>query len=161
MKTISDVLAKVFNNDISGKATGYLRLNSKWQDIVEEAFTSKDRITAKKAAEHSRISYIKNNVLFIETDHQGWVQILQTVQKRIISLLNKKYSDVSINAIAFLLPDNNVDKLDAKTLKNSHLEDNIEISDYNSVEKNIYKNIKNEKLKKVLMCLGTRINAGL
>jgi hypothetical protein len=157
MKTIGNVLAKVFGNDINVKMSEHLKLYSEWPKIVEESFTDKDYITAKKAADHSKIAYIKNSVLFIETDHQGWMQIFQTVQKKIVALINKKYSDISISAVAFLLM-NETQQMKADENNILAADDGVENSGCCDIKKAGYENIKDEKLKRILMRLGSRIN---
>jgi hypothetical protein len=135
----------------------HLKLHSEWPKIIEESFMGKDCITAKKAADHSRIAYIKNSVLFIETDHQGWMQIFQTGQKRIITLINKKYSDVSINAVVFLLMN---DTEQTETYENNIIAANngVENSGCCDVKEDGYEKIKDEKLKNILMRLKAQIN---
>jgi hypothetical protein len=157
MKTIGNILAKVFCNDVHSRITEHLKLHSEWSKIVEESFLYRNCIIAKKAADHSRIAYIKNSVLFIETDHQGWIQIFQTVQKRIITLINKKYSDVCISAVAFLLI-NDTEQIEANENDIVSLYDGVENSDYCGIKKSGYEKIKDEKLKKILMRLETRIS---
>ncbi|MDR1147687.1 MAG: DUF721 domain-containing protein [Spirochaetaceae bacterium] len=158
MKTIGNVLAKVFGSDIHGKMAEHLKLHYEWPKIIEESFRDKDCITAKKAADHSRIAYIKNSVLFIETDHQGWMQIFQTVQKRIITLINKKYSDVSINAVAFLLV-NDSEQIEAYENNITATDEGVENSGCCDVKKEGYEKIKDEKLKNILMRLEAQINS--
>jgi hypothetical protein len=162
MKTIGNVLAKVFGNDINAKMAGHLKLYSEWPKIVEESFMNKDYITAKKAADHSRIAYIKNSVLFIETDHQGWMQIFQTVQKKILTLINKKYSDISISAVAFLLM-NETKQIETDENNILAADDSVENSSVCylkncDIKKARYENIKDENLKNILMRLEARIN---
>jgi hypothetical protein len=177
VKTIGDVLALVLDNETRKKAAGQSRLQSEWGGIVEEAFLGRlkktpsvnaaekngvysealerDRVTARKAAEHSRIAYIKNNMLYIETDHQGWAQILQTAQSKIISIINKKYSSVSVKAIVFLFvnEDEGTNREQEKeTVK--IIKQRIE----NNTNKELYGKIKDERLQSILMNLEARIN---
>jgi hypothetical protein len=180
MKAIGDVLALVLDYETQKKAAGQSRLQSEWSGIVEEAFLGKlkktpsvgsagkngiysedlerDRVTARKTAEHSRIAYIKNNMLYIETDHQGWAQILQTVQSKIISIINKKHSNISVNALVFLFV-NRDEEASCKQEKES--KESVEIIKQrveNNTNKELYGKIKDEHLQSILMDLEARIN---
>jgi hypothetical protein len=177
MKAIGDVLVLVLDNETRKKAAGQSKIQSEWHGIVEEAFLGgfkktpsgnlaekngiysealeRDRVTARKAAEHSRIAYIKNNMLYVETDHQGWAQILQTVQGKIVSIIKKKYSNISVNAIAFLFVNDDEEinrEQEKETVKT--IKQRIE----NNTNKELYEKIKDERLQSILMNLEARIN---
>jgi hypothetical protein len=155
MKTIGDTLALVLDNGVMDKAENQSNLRIEWNAIVEKVFAGKD-INLKRAASHSRIVSIKNDVIFIETDHQGWIQILQTVQKKIISIINKNYPNISINTVAFLLVNNFEIKQenDLKCINDLNIVNrSVEIFD----DEKRYENIKDEKLKNVLIRLEKRI----
>jgi ethanolamine utilization protein EutA (predicted chaperonin) len=156
MKTIGNVLAKVFDNDINNKASEHIKLQFEWPNIVEGSFSDRDCITAKKTAVHSRVSYIKNNVIFVESDHQGWIQILQTVQKKIITSINKKFPDISVNSIAFLLA-NDIEQTEI-SVDTVPAENDTQIFNCDSIKKGVYERIKDEKLRKILMRLEQRIS---
>jgi hypothetical protein len=172
VKAIGDVLAFVLGGKVQSKIIGQSKLNAEWEDIVKEAFMKRgnkkndedgfsrgvlenDRITAQKAACHSKVSYIKNNVLYIEIHHQGWAQILQTIQSGILSIINKRYSDVSVNAVAFLLVD------DCQHLNNeeeNEAEKSSERRMNNEFNNERYAKIKDEKLRNILMNLESEIS---
>jgi hypothetical protein len=175
MKTIGNVLALVFDKDVLRKALGQSKLQSEWDKIVEETFLIKKnrggncyddamleeyRITAQKAACHSRIAYIKNNILFVEVDHQGWMQILQTVQKKIITVINKKYPDISLNSIAFLLTND-----DERAIQAENGNETIETGEKAATDTFLsggsekrYEKIKDDRLRKILKQLEKRVN---
>jgi hypothetical protein len=177
MKTIGDVLTLVLDNETRKKISGQSNLQSEWCNIVEEAFlgrssktsyrrsaekngiyseaSERDRVTACKVAEHSRIAYIKNNMLYVETDHQGWAQILQTMQRKIILTINKKYPSISVSSIAFLFVNddeeiNREQEKEAVKIIKQRIESNT--------NKELYGKIKDERLQSILMNLETRIN---
>jgi hypothetical protein len=177
VKTIGDVLALVLDKETRSKAAGQSRLQSDWGGIVEEAFLGRlkktpsgnvdekngiysealerNRVTARKTAEHSRIAYIKNNMLYVETDHQGWAQILQTVQSKIISIINKKHSNISVNAIVFLFVNEDEETIRDQEKKNVKI---IKQRIENNTNKELYGKIKDERLQSILMNLEERIN---
>jgi hypothetical protein len=92
----------------------------------------------------------------VEIDHQGWMQIIQTVQKKIINVINRKYPDISLNSIAFLLTNDSEGALRKdKEAETPSEPDSHEL--YNGNE-NRYEKIKDERLKQVLMQLEKRVN---
>jgi hypothetical protein len=180
MKSIGDLLALVLDKEIQIKAAGQAGVKADWGMIVEKAYVGNlntvsesgcddngryseilriNRINAQKAAGHSRMAYIKNNVLFVEADHQGWIQILQTAQKKIIEIMNKEYSSLSIKSIAFLLVNDINQVLSSGKEVYEETSVNHAAPDRESDEA-AYRNIKDEKLKKILMRLENQINAG-
>jgi hypothetical protein len=177
VKTIGDLLALVLDKETRGKLEGQAKAKSDWRKIVEKAYTGNqygktgncndgegrweiaENINAMKAADHSRMAYIKNNVLFVEADHQGWIQILQTIRKNIIGIINREYPGLSIRNIAFLLVNDTAPPLPAC----EKFEDRSEIKEYKQESgggRAAYENIKDERLKAVLMRLEDRITAG-
>jgi hypothetical protein len=97
MKRAGELLSSIFN-DIDGrlleKARGYSELFSCWASILEN-----NRIAA--AAAHSRIVELERFVVFVEADHPGWVQILQTKQRELLESLRRRFPAFEIRGIAF------------------------------------------------------------
>ena len=177
MKSIGDLLALVLDKEIQSKVTGQATLKSDWSTIVKKVYAfnrnirggygdkheycneilEKDRINIQKAADHSRPAYIKNKVLFVEVDHQGWIQILQTMRKKIMEIINKEYSSLPIQAIVFLLANDT----SPTVYSDGNTDDKAENKATESkVNEESYKNIQDEKLKNILMRLENRINTG-
>jgi hypothetical protein len=78
------------------KAHEYSRLFNVWA-----ALTKKHGIAA--AADHSRIRDISKDILFIDADHPGWIQILQTKEHKLLEDLQNTFPDLGIGGIAFKL----------------------------------------------------------
>ncbi|MDR1618938.1 MAG: DUF721 domain-containing protein [Treponema sp.] len=99
MRKAGDLIS-LFFNDIDGKfmkkAKGYSSLSSSWAKITEANGIG-------MAAVHSRIRELDRNVLLIEADHSGWIQIFQTRQHRLLEDIRRRFPDLSINAISFRL----------------------------------------------------------
>ena len=55
------------------------------------------------AAVHSRIKELERGVLIVETDHPGWIQILQTKQTELLKAIQYKCPKLDIRGIAFRL----------------------------------------------------------
>jgi hypothetical protein len=99
MRKAGDLIS-LFFNDIDGKfmkkAKGYSSLSSSWAKITEANGIG-------MAAVHSRIRELDRNVLLIEADHSGWIQIFQTRQHRLLEDIRRRFPDLSISAISFRL----------------------------------------------------------
>jgi hypothetical protein len=84
MKKVGDILSAFFDEDTLKKAQGYGDLFSSWGSL-----TAKCGIP--QAAAHSRISGLEKSLLLVEADHPGWVQILQTKQKELLTEVQKQF----------------------------------------------------------------------
>jgi hypothetical protein len=179
MKKIGDVLDIVlFKKDIKTTSDN-LKLQSTWKVILEKVFYSSrimqtscannsyyDEISERriimtqKAMYHTKIACIENNTLFIEADHQCWIQILQTVQKGIVKIMNKTFPDMAITATVFLLVNDTVKTIEDK----ENIYGKIKLEKHKNLIANLengegYRNIKNENLKKLFMRLEQRLKS--
>jgi hypothetical protein len=96
VKKAGDLLGLIFDNNMMGKAREYSRLFSTWAHL-----TAKHGIAA--ASDHSRIQDIRLQVLIVEADHPGWIQILQTREHKLLEDLQASFPELNINGIAFRL----------------------------------------------------------
>ncbi|GHV62737.1 hypothetical protein AGMMS49587_10480 [Spirochaetia bacterium] len=96
MKRAGELLSAFFDEGLIKKAQGYSNLFSAWQKI-----TAKCGIPA--AADHSRIRELERCVLLVEADHPGWVQLLQTKQHKLLSDAQRRFPDLTITGISFML----------------------------------------------------------
>ena len=55
------------------------------------------------AAQHSRICELERGVLLVEADHPGWIQILQTRQTELLSVVRRRHPEQDVRRIAFRL----------------------------------------------------------
>jgi hypothetical protein len=186
MKQLGDVLKTIISKNILEAAQEHNRLYNSWNTIVEEAFTNKryiskninnsnvlnadiyisneyrELINARVAADHSSVKYVKNNVLYIETDHQGWIQILQTKQHNIMQIVNKRFPELHINGIAFVLRDFGVNETisgKAPVCTENIPDDNPgkpDSADINNLETAL-SGIKDEEFKNLLRKLGEKV----
>ena len=96
MKTAGEVLSVLFDQKFMEKAQGYSKLFDSWTDITE-----KNGITAASA--HSRIKDLDRGILLVETDHPGWKQILQTKQSKLLNDYRRRFPDLEISGLSFIL----------------------------------------------------------
>ena len=84
-------------------------LFSSWSQIVAKVWPRSFDADEQKAqdvpaaAVHSRIRELERGVLLVEADHPGWIQILQTKQRELLSAVQRRYPELNIRGIAFRL----------------------------------------------------------
>ena len=96
MKKIGEVLSSLFDEGFLQKAESYSEFFSCWKDITE-----KNGIAS--AADHSWIKNIERGLVWIQVDHSGWKQILQTKESKLLSDFCRRFPDMQISGISFSL----------------------------------------------------------
>ncbi|MDR1617924.1 MAG: DUF721 domain-containing protein [Treponema sp.] len=96
MRRAGELLSLLFDEKLLKKAKDYSSLSSAWAKITEENGIG-------TAAVHSRIRELDRNVLLIEADHSGWLQIFQTRQHRLLEDIRRRFPDLAIHGISFRL----------------------------------------------------------
>jgi len=96
MKRVGDVLSAILDEGMMQKARGYSALFSCWQDLTE-----KNGIAA--AADHSWIKSLDRGMVWIEVDHPGWKQILQTKESKLLSDFRYRFPDMDISGLSIML----------------------------------------------------------
>jgi hypothetical protein len=104
------------------EAEEYSKLYKAWNDIIDEAFMNKhrsededaedfmfndtetkNRINALKLHDHSKVRELDRQKLIIETDHPGWIQILQYKQHQLLFSAQRKFPNLAIKKMSFVL----------------------------------------------------------
>jgi len=106
---ISELFRERFGDKFMETARSTAGLFSSWTQVVAEVWFRTERKAENDsedipaAAVHSRIRELERGVLFVEADHPGWIQILQTKQTALLLAVQRRYPDLDIRAIAFRL----------------------------------------------------------
>jgi serine phosphatase RsbU (regulator of sigma subunit) len=121
MERIGNILDMVLSPALVGEAVEYSRLYKAWNSIIDDAFMSwragdeeaedfvfddaetKNRVNAAKLHDHSRVRELDRQRLVIETDHPGWIQILQFRQQQLLTAAQRKFPSLGIKKISFIL----------------------------------------------------------
>jgi len=112
MKTIGEILRSVIGERNLELYKEHKTLFDSWQDIVEKSFLEEiiggelqknQKKAALKTAKHSRIVGLSNNILVVEADHTGWIQILKSKHNIILSLVQRDFSKTPVQKINFVL----------------------------------------------------------
>ena len=93
----SDLLDSIFTDIFSKAPQGGADLERGWKNILQKISGG------EKLAAHSRITDLKNDLLHIETDHPGWIQLFNMHQKRILKELKKEFPELSAKGFSFVL----------------------------------------------------------
>jgi predicted nucleic acid-binding Zn ribbon protein len=102
MKRIGELLTEYFGKENMSVANDYQDIFNSWSDIIKKTLNQKNQ----NVADHSKILKIQDNILFVEVDHSGWTQILQSNQDTILNILNQDFNNLGIENISFMLKKN-------------------------------------------------------
>jgi len=96
MKRIGDVIPAIFNEKFIEKTKGYSAFFDCWEDLM-----IKNGIAS--AAGHSWIKSAEKGLVWIEVDHPGWKQILQTKESKLLHDFRYRFPDMGISGISIVL----------------------------------------------------------
>jgi hypothetical protein len=87
MRKAADVLSKLLeaNTRRPGQSRPYSSVFGGWRDLV-----------GLSLAEHSRVYEVRHGSLFVEVDHNGWMQLLLLRKARIMERLRRRYPELEI-----------------------------------------------------------------
>ena len=108
---VLDLFREEFGPGFMETARSTNGLFSSWSQIVTKVWPRGFDADGQKAesedvpaaAVHSRIRELERGVLLVEADHPGWIQILQTRQRELLSAVQRRYPELNIRGIAFRL----------------------------------------------------------
>ncbi|MDR0497204.1 MAG: DUF721 domain-containing protein [Treponema sp.] len=107
VKKAGDIITALFQERLGKEfletARSSAGLFSSWDRIVTEAWSCQNDAELPAAAMHSRVRELEQGVLFVEADHPGWIQILQTKQVELLSAVQRQYPEMGIKNIVFKL----------------------------------------------------------
>jgi len=103
---ISGLFKQRFGEDFMENARSSAELFNSWEKTVCQVWPRGENQESEDipaAAVHSRIKELEHGVLFIEVDHPGWIQILQTRQAELLQAVQRRCPTLDIRGIAFRL----------------------------------------------------------
>jgi hypothetical protein len=121
MERIGNILDVILSPALVEEAAEYSKVFKAWNTIVDEAFMhrragdeetedfafddveTKNRVNAAKLHDHSRVRELDRQRLVIETDHPGWIQILQFRQRQLLAAAQRRFPALEIRKISFIL----------------------------------------------------------
>ena len=96
MKRVGDLLSALFDENFLEKTRGYSAFFDCWEDLM-----LKNGIAA--AGGHSWIKSVEKGLVWIEVDHPGWKQILQTKESKLLHDFRYRFPDMGISGISIVL----------------------------------------------------------
>ena len=96
MRRVGDVLSAIFDENMMRKAQEYSDFFSCWKEL-----TAKNGIAA--AGDHSWVKNLEHGLIWIEVDHPGWKQILQTKESDLLSGFRRRFPKMDISGISIML----------------------------------------------------------
>ncbi|MCE1195145.1 DUF721 domain-containing protein [bacterium] len=91
-KSVSELLSAFFDHEMAAKGASYSGFGRAWKSIA-----------GTRLGEHSRPADIRHGILIVEAEHQGWMQLLQLQQDRILEEIGRRFPELEIRGIAFRL----------------------------------------------------------
>jgi len=91
MKRAGDFLKDFFDN---------LGISSEKRETIYSCWTE---IAGKDIADHSKVVDIKKEIVFVETDHPGWLQIINLKKELILNKINEKFPEKEVKEIKVIL----------------------------------------------------------
>ena len=92
VRKASELLGNILSPAVAAKADQWSRLFGFWRRAAGDAL-----------AAHSHIVDLRNGIVFVETDHPGWIQLLQLEQNRILLMIRSSFPELEVSGIAFKL----------------------------------------------------------
>jgi len=92
IKSVSELLSSFFDQDLVKRGELYSGFGRSWKTIA-----------GSRLGEHSRPVDIHRGILIVEAEHQGWMQLLQLQEDKILEEIGRKFPDLKIRGIAFKL----------------------------------------------------------
>lgn len=102
----ADMITTVFQNIEGARLSESSRIVGAWRTVVGSIVSRKNGEIVKigeKLCGHSSVVDVKNSVLLVEADHSGWIQLLHTYQKYIVTGLRRTVPEVKIHSVVFRL----------------------------------------------------------
>ena len=98
MKKAGDLLAAFLDKETLERAEhmGKLFSATAWSGILNVC-------KLPQGVSHSRIAELEKTILFVEADHPGWIQLLQTKQTELLNAVRKRFPEISFTGISFRL----------------------------------------------------------
>jgi predicted nucleic acid-binding Zn ribbon protein len=69
----------------------------------ETIYSCWNEIAGKEIADYSRVVDIKKEVIYVETDHPGWIQIINLKKDHILKKIKEKFPEKEIREIKVIL----------------------------------------------------------
>ena len=139
MKSSKELVERLFNSIITPRGKEIADLFNSWMEIAGE-----------DCAAHSYISDLRDGIIFISVDHPGWLQIIHSKQKLILSKIKKNFTDLEIRELRFFIGKEKKEIKTSFSQKDSELKDSIKDPVTDAIIKNDPKKPSKEEFESLL-----------
>lgn len=108
INTFGNLINSVMSR-ISGGGESGGNVADAWTRILLRIKSPVNESEGSNMAEHSRVTDLKQGLLFIEVDHPGWIELIQLHKKYIMRGLEIECPELGITNLAFNLKGNRAD----------------------------------------------------
>jgi hypothetical protein len=98
MARIRNILLEMFGKKNIDGVHKDKTISDVWGCILEKAFSQ-----TIGAANHLKVIGLSGNVLTIEADHTGWIQILQAQKNKILDIVREDFTGVLVEDVKVVL----------------------------------------------------------
>ncbi len=92
VKSAGQLVAALVSPKTSADAERWFEFGDEWK-----------RAAGEREGAHSRVSDVKNGVLFVEVEHTGWIQLLKFKEDSILKHLARRFPELQLRGIAYRL----------------------------------------------------------
>lgn len=140
---VNGTITSLFSNISSKKMHEAQNIYSVWESILRSIKSSVIPNCGEKLLEHSKIIDIKDNILVIEVDHPGWIQLFETYKKYILRGIEIKIPEIMIKSLSYhYKKDNQIKK--ARTVTREEMERSLEKNNFYEKDKRVKNSEKKE-----------------
>lgn len=104
INTFAKIVVNIFDSIEVENTKKVVNVYDVWKKILKEIKTKSVNIGTKEGenlSDHSRVTDLKNGILFIEVDHPGWIKILNFYRKCILFKMQKRFPKTEFKTLAF------------------------------------------------------------
>ena len=102
-RKVEEIISNIFENISTDKMNDNLNMISSWKSVLMSINSRTNKNIGNLLVSHTKVIDLKNGILLVETDHPGYIQILQMYKSYILRGLKQKYPELEINCLSFRL----------------------------------------------------------
>lgn len=108
INTISKIIVNMFDSIKIENTSKAINIYDAWKKILKELKSTKiNSNEGENLSDHSWVIDLKKGVLFVEVDHPGWIEILNTYRRYILNKMRKKFPKTEFKTLAFTVKNSN------------------------------------------------------
>ncbi len=102
-RDVNEIITSLFENISPEKMKSVMNVLNGWKSTVGSIKSTSNKNLGEYLVAHTKVIDLKNGILLVETDHPGYIQILQMYKSYILRGLKQKYPELEINCLSFRL----------------------------------------------------------